>query len=484
MPPRKLARVRYGKVSTMRQPNGSISGLGHEQVQTAQGARGTIHREQDNGHCGMKQNTLYTNDNLYVMNGMNSESVDLIYTDPPFNSKRTYPAPIGSKAAGSAFKDIWTWQDVDEACLERLYEEHPHLVHYIESVWFTHSKAMASYLTFMAQRIVEMHRILKPPGSFYLHIDPTASHYLKVICDMIFGKNNFRNEIVWCYSTSGRTKVFFAKKHDIILLYTKSENYYWGNYRIPVSEKYLDSHYRQKDEKGKRCRIRKDAGKVRVYYPDEGMICNDWWDIPYVNSQAKERTGYPTQKPLELLYRIIEASSRKNGVVFDPFCGCATACVAAQQLGRKWISIDIEAKAKQLVMERLEDDAGLFTNFVHTDITPVRTDIKTVQLDKNSTKQKMYDEQEGKCNGCLVDFPLRNLTIDHKLPRSKGGQDNIENLQLLCGSCNSIKGNRNEDYLRAKLAAWEQASQYANSPVRSNVMKDNGKDMPTPCQRV
>ena len=153
----------------------------------------------------------------------------------------------------------------------------------------------------------------KPTGSLYLHCDPTASHYLKLAMDSLFGNENFRNEITWNYSTSGRATKFFAKKHDIILLYTKSKYGYWTNYRIPISEKYLNSHYRQVDEQGKRCRIRVDAGKKRVYYPDEGMICNDWWnDIAYVNSQAKERTGYPTQKPLKLLQRIIKASSHAD----------------------------------------------------------------------------------------------------------------------------------------------------------------------------
>ena len=173
----------------------------------------------------MKQSILYTGDNLYIMNGMNSESVDLIYTDPPFNSKRTYAAPIGSKAAGASFKDMWTWDDVDKSYLEKLYNDYPFLTHFIYSIQGIHGKAMASYMSFMAQRIMQMHRILKDTGSFYLHCDPTASHYIKIICDKIFGKQNFLNEIIWSYRTGGSSTKQFSKKHDVILFYSKRNNY-------------------------------------------------------------------------------------------------------------------------------------------------------------------------------------------------------------------------------------------------------------------
>jgi site-specific DNA-methyltransferase (adenine-specific) len=158
------------------------------------------------------QNTLYTNDNLYVLSGMNSESVDLIYLDPPFNTKRMYSAPVGSKAAGASFKDMWTWQDVDEGYLDSLADNFPALAKYIASVGAIHSKPMMAYLTYMSQRIIEMHRVLKETGSLYLHCDSTASHYLKSLLDSVFGKNNFRNEIVWCYTGGTDTKKNVAKK--------------------------------------------------------------------------------------------------------------------------------------------------------------------------------------------------------------------------------------------------------------------------------
>lgn len=402
------------------------------------------------------QNTLYTNDNLFVLYGMNSDSVDLIYLDPPFNSKRMYSAPVGSKAAGTSFKDMWTWQDVNESYLDAMVMKYPEMVEFIKSIGKIHSNAMMSYVTYMAQRLIELHRILKNTGSIYLHCDPTASHYLKLLLDEIFGRKNFRNEIVWCYSNSGRSKKKFTSKHDTILLYTKSENYYW-DYTIPISNKYLNSHYTQIDENGKKCRVRIDAGKKRIYYPEQGMTCNDWWsDIPSLNSVARERTGYPTQKPLALLERIIKASSKEGDVVLDPFCGCATTCIASEKLQRKWVGIDIETNAIRVLMKRFEDElGGLITNYIHTTIIPKRTDIKVVEITK-SIKETLFKEQKGFCNGCGGKFNIFNLEIDHIIPKAKGGGDYYENYQLLCGSCNKIKGIRPMEYLRMKIKSREE----------------------------
>ena len=163
----------------------------------------------------VRPNALFTSDNLYVLNGMNSGSVDLIYLDPPFNSKRTYEAPIGSRAAGTSFKDIWTWQDVDEAYLERMVDNYPYLVQFIQSVEILHSKAMMAYLTYMTQRIIEMRRVLKPTGCLYLHVDPVASHYLKIVLDRIFGQRNFRNEVIWLYEGRELRKTSYNSKHDM-----------------------------------------------------------------------------------------------------------------------------------------------------------------------------------------------------------------------------------------------------------------------------
>jgi len=409
-------------------------------------------------------NTLYTNDNLYVLSGMNSESVDLIYLDPPFNSKRMYSAPVGSKSAGASFKDMWTWKDVDEYHLDTLADQFPALAKYIATVGAIHSKPMMAYLTYMAQRIVEMHRVLKETGSLYLHCDTTAGHYLKGLLDAVFGKNNFRNEIAWCYDTAGRGKKAFAKKHDAIFYYSKSAKYLFNSENVSIPMKAGSSSFGgrlETDENGRKYRLvygtKNSRGETKYYryYLDEGKIANDWWaDINALQSKEKERTGYPTQKPLALLHRIIKASSNEGDIVLDPFCGCATTCVAAQQLGRRWIGIDIEKNVVQILINRLSDDAGLFKDFVATDQIPKRSDLKVV-LPSESVKQRLYKQQEGKCNACRDDFKIWNLEIDHIVPKSKGGGDYYENYQLLCGSCNRIKGDRPMEYLRLKIETRE-----------------------------
>ena len=413
----------------------------------------------------IKNRTLFIADNLDILRGINSDCIDLIYLDPPFNSKKKYKAPIGSPAEGAEFKDIWTDEDIKAEWHGEIAEENQELYQVIQASEVIYNKSMKIYLMAMAVRLFEIKRILKSTGSIYLHCDATASHYLKGVLDAIFGIDNFRNEIVWGYSNSGRPKRFFAKKHDIILLYTKTDKAFWGNYRIPISEEYLASHYRQVDDKGRRCRIRVDAGKRRYYYPEEGMTPNDWWkDIPSLNSVAKERTGWPTQKPLALLERIIKASSNEGDIILDPFCGCATACVAAEQLNRQWIGIDISPAAEDITKLRLEEivdkESNLFSPFTDVIIQtepPLRTDrIEQVpphkQLPKAHTyKHEIYGKQEGKCVGCNYSIPFRNITIDHIVPISKGGTDQKENLQLLCNACNSTKGARSQSEFIAIL---------------------------------
>jgi len=389
-------------------------------------------------------NTLYTNDNLFILNGLNSGQVDLMYLDPPFNSKRFYSAPIGSKAAGTSFKDMWTWEDVNEEYLNTLAENYPALAEYIASTGAIHSNAMKAYLTYMAQRMIEMHRILKDTGSLYLHCDPTASHYLKVALDEVFGKNNFRNEIIWHYRRwTGKAKKF-QSLHDIIFFYTKSDEYTFNEQHTPYTNKSL------KRKRNYHTRIKGDDIFV-TSIDEKGVRENDvWTDINILNSQSKERTGYPTQKPLALLHRIIKTSSNEGDVVMDPFCGCATTCVAAQQLGRNWIGIDIEKQAVSILVERLSDDAGLFKNFVNTDIIPQRTDIQKIKPDK-SVKERLYQQQNGLCNGCGIEFNIWNLEIDHIRPKSKGGSDYYENYQLLCSNCNRMKSNNPMELLRLKI---------------------------------
>lgn len=286
------------------------------------------------------QNRLIWGDNKVVMASLLNEfagKINLIYLDPPFNvdADFTMDVPFGDGK--------------DKVKKERSVLE---TVAYCD-MW---GKGTDSYLHFMYERLLLMRDLLANDGSIYLHCDPTMSHYLKLLMDEVFDADNFRNEIVWGYSNSGRPHRFFAKKHDILLFYTKSDDAFWGNYRIPVSPEYLESHYRQVDDQGRRCRIRVDAGQTRYYYPEDGMTPNDWWqDIPSLNSVARERLGYPTQKPLALLERIIEASSKRGDIVFDPFCGCGTTGTAAENLNRKWIMSDLGRFAIHTSRKRLID---------------------------------------------------------------------------------------------------------------------------------
>ena len=392
-------------------------------------------------------NTLYTGDNLYIMLGMNIGSVDLIYPDPPFNSKRTYSAPIGSKAAGASFKDMWTWADVDEQFLETMVQAYPDLAAFIRTIEGTHSRPMMAYTTYMAQRVVEMHRILKPGASVYVHIDPTASHYLKIILDAIFGHKCFRNEIIWGYRTGGVSRRWFPRKHDTLLCYGKRPADDRKTTHHPIKERiFFGSNFMgtcQQDSKGN-------------WFAD--VFLRDVWDdenVKPVINISKERTGYPTQKPLALLRRIIEASSNEVDMVFDPFCGCATTCVAAQQLGRQWIGIDIESQAVNLLVDRLTDDAGMFKDFIHRTDIPKRTDISPIPPSLK-IKDQLYIAQKGICNGCQIQFEKRNLEIDHIIPKSKGGGDYVENYQLLCPACNRTKSNRPMEYLLTKINKLEQ----------------------------
>ena len=401
-----------------------------------------------------KNRTVWTGDNLPILRGINSNSIDLIYLDPPFNSNKTYSAPIGSKAAGAAFKDSWSLSDLDVAWLGLIADEHPAIHSILKSVGLTHGKGMQAYLCMMAVRLIEMCRILKDIGSLYLHCDPTANAYLRVLLDAIFGQKNFRNEIVWCYYGGGRPKYDFARKHDTILRYSLAMRPLFNadDVRIPY----------QAEGKGRRDESMwgRHKGTDRVYRPHPlGKVPEDWWVIHQLNSNAPERVGYPTQKPRALLERIIEASSNKGDIVLDPFAGCATACVAAEALDRQWIGIDLSPLAYTLVQERLarevrvgSDETPQLTPWkvTHRSDLPTRSD--TAKLAPYTThRHALFGKQEGRCGGCRMDFPFKLYEVDHIVPRSKGGTDTPENLQLLCGHCNKVKGAQSQAYLVARL---------------------------------
>ena len=395
--------------------------------------------------------TLWTGDNLDILRGLNSATVDLIYLDPPFNSNKTYEAPVGSQAAGAAFKDTWTLSDLDVAWMGLIADEHPALANILKASGLSHGKGMQSYLTMMAVRLLEMRRVLKPTGSIYLHCDPYASHYLKMLMDSIFGGGAYRNEIVWSYQRwTGATK-HFQRMHDVVLFYARDGHTFNTQYE-PHSEKGLRRH------KGKiRYTVKDKTGRLESYVGDHGTkAMRDVWAISVLNANAKERVGFPTQKPLALLERIIAASSNEGDVILDPFAGCATACVAAERLGRQWVGIDLSAKAVELVEHRLkqqEPGIALWADKVvaRTDI-PRRTDIDAPP-NYRQNKHVLYGQQEGQCAGCRMDFPFKIFEVDHIIPRSKGGTDHMDNLQLLCPHCNRVKGDRPQEHLLAHLAS-------------------------------
>ena len=413
----------------------------------------------------IKPKTIFTGDNLPIMRGINSASVDLIYLDPPFNSNANYAAPIGSAAAGAEFKDTWALDDVDNAWLDLIETKYPSLNRIIHAAITNSNK---SYLIYMAVRLLEMKRILKDTGSIYLHCDPTMSHYLKLVMDSIFGHENFRNEIVWHYGKWSNDAKIFQQNHDIIFFYSNSGNYVFNRQFQDSTDKKkkIGIGYQVNHPKGVKQLIvydRKKAQKKieegnyhKIIYKDAddaGVPMHDTWDdINLINSQAKERLGYPTQKPLALLHRIIKASSNEGYVVLDPFCGCATTLVAADRLQRDWIGIDISEKAAELVVQRIEADQGLFQKIMARTDIPKRTDLGDIpRYNAPQNKTLLYGEQGGDCNGCGTHFQKQHLEVDHIIAENVGGTDHIENLQLLCSNCNRIKGDRGQEYLISRL---------------------------------
>ena len=412
----------------------------------------------------VQPSTMFIRDNLEIMRGMDDECIDLIYLDPPFNSKHNYAAPIGSEAAGAEFKDMWSLSDIDAQWISMIADDHPQLHTILKAVPDDSDK---SYLAYMAVRLIEMHRILKDSGSIYLHCDPTMDSWLRIVLDSIFGKINFRNQIIWYYTNSGgRGQNNFAKKHDVIFRMSKTDKFFFDGKR--------DGQKRAAGESSRGGKMFEKDGKLYqqiwsnkksyTYCLSEERIADDVWSIQPIPPHSKERVGYPTQKPLPLLERIIKTSSNEGDWVMDPFCGCATTCVAAHMLGRKWIGIDVSPAAEILVRKRIDRELRndwvasgqpIYEPISTSDI-PVRSGAK---VNPREYKNILYGEQQGNCNLCSVHFEFRNLTIDHIVPKSKGGQDLETNLQLLCQACNSSKGARAMAEMQALFSSYMPTTQ-------------------------
>ena len=423
--------------------------------------------------------TIFTADNLPVLRGIDSETIDLIYLDPPFNTGKQWHAPIGSDAEGASFNDIWAWDDLAETegetlatsvkrqWVNALHIESP-IRAVVETAEATAGEEMGAYLAFMAMRLVEMQRVLKPSGSIYLHCDPIASHYLKLLMDALFGRKHFRNEIAWCYTGPGNVKRWFKRKHDTILFYVKSDKSVFNadDLRLPYTAAFTPA-------RGLHGSSPTDPGAAEERH-ELGKVPTDWWAdgfLSNVSAWRKELTGYPTQKPLALLERIVTASSKPGDVVLDPFCGCATACVAAEKLGRRWIGIDVSELAVLLCDDRIQKmqnetgqvDFGIpYHDPIHRPDSPIRTDISALvdempidlSLPKEVVKQRLYEKQNGICNGCERHFTPEFadlLDLDHIKPKSRGGLHTWPNVQLLCRTCNVRKGSGTMAQLRKRI---------------------------------
>lgn len=365
----------------------------------------------------MSENVLYYGDNLDVLRlHVKDESVDLVYLDPPFKSDQNYnvlfAAKDGHQAAAQiqAFEDSWHWDEGAARQYEETVERGGKVSEVLQAFrLFLGTNDMLAYLTMMAPRLVELHRVLNSSGSLYLHCDPTASHYLKLLLDAIFGPQSFRNEIPWkrssAHSDTRQGSRHFGRVSDTILFYAKGDSNTWNEQYAPYDPDYVAENYKRRDPDGRLYRIsdlsgpggeakgnpryeflgvtrywryskekmqklyeqgrivQTRSGAVPQYkrYLDEmpGVpIQNMWVDIPVINNRSREALGYPTQKPVALLERIIATSSNEGDVVLDPFCGCGTALEAAQKLGRSWIGIDITHLAIALIKHRLETAFG------------------------------------------------------------------------------------------------------------------------------
>lgn len=361
------------------------------------------------------KNKLFFGDNLVILReAVASESVDLVYLDPPFNSNASYNVLFGQHKGGeagaqiTAFEDTWHWGEEAQGAYEELVQTAPSkLVELMRAMRsFLGTNDMMAYLTMMAVRLVELHRVLKPMGSLYLHCDPTASHYLKLVMDGVFGAQCYQNEIIWkrtsSHSDGKQGAKHYGRVNDTLFFYTKTSEFTWNPLHLDHDTRYLEVHYPHiEEETGRRyglwdCTGPGGAAKGNPYYEVMGVskywrysrqrmeekikegriiqpkpgavprekryldeskgapLSTNWYDIPPINSQAKERLGYPTQKPEALLERIIQASSNEGDLILDPFCGCGTTIVAAEKLKRRWIGIDITHLAIALMQNRLK----------------------------------------------------------------------------------------------------------------------------------
>ena len=448
--------------------------------------------------------TIYELDNLDVLRGMNSETVDLIATDPPFNTRRNR-----SGAAGF-YVDKWKWGDtgklpdqgewneVHPVWLDEIKDENRALYEIIEATGHCHGQDIAAFLCFLSVRLLEMHRILKSTGSIYLHCDHTANAYIRMALDAIFGAKNFRNEIVWCYTGPSNTPRWFPRKHDTIWFYAKSKEtkFHGDNVRRPFKVPYAPARGIH------RAKIWEDTEKKRQIH-ERGTIPTDWWAdgfLSNISAYKSELTGSPDQKPLALYERIVLASSNEDDLVLDPFAGYATTLIAARDHGRRWVGIDRRPDARHHVVCRMlglkaQEAEKARQNTLYGDwITarlaelethyrteaPTRTDegdaaapVHTASQKSALTHRQMKDylvEAFGlQCWGCNFKAPdERYLQLDHADPKRNGGSNDLDNRVLLCQPCNLSQGGPdNTDTAPARERPEQLSDQASRDQARS-----------------
>lgn len=308
----------------------------------------------------MNVNKIFCGDCLFVMRHDLLErgiKVDLIYLDPPFFTGKVQKGEVWHpEAMEISFDDSKRfWQKIHKSQIGNAWAKAPEWLKHIA----VKRSEFASYLYYMMRRLEMCKRVLKDTGSIYLHCDERASHYLKMVMDEVFGVDNFKNEIVWCYKSRDATTRMFPRKHDIIFFYVKSKKYVFNSQYVPYRKEYVKGFFKLKDNDGRLYRIRNGKSEKKQYLDEsKGDKLPDWWtDVKplYVAIGNKERLGYPTQKPLALLERIIKASSNPMDVVLDPFCGCGTAIISAHRLGRRWVGIDVNSNGCRLMQKRFEN---------------------------------------------------------------------------------------------------------------------------------
>ena len=427
-----------------------------------------------------KNRTVFIGDNREVMHNLNAEIADAIITDPPFNSEQTLedverksvrkkdprPYPVDEHGRPTrGFDDKWSIEDLKRAEIKFLKYKDTDLLEFTNFVGRTHSTGMEVYLMMMAVRLLLCHKLLKETGSIFLHCDHSANNYLRTLMDMIFGRDNFRNEIVWWYNKWTNTCQHFQRNHDTILWYAKNVkkmkfNKLWGGYSKRQKEiRELGYHackgrlvvYDPVKAAKRIQRAKKEGWKIdHIQNELPGLPLPDVWDLSALNGQAKERSGKRTQKPVNLYSRFVLASTDPGDVVIDPFCGCATTLIAAENERRQWIGIDINPTTEELVIEQLAKLSEGTEDFWRGKVKirhglPKRTDNRISKKKLDEFKDQLIVQQM-KIRPYLVcvicDHPKDSfdLEVGHKQPKCEDGEWIVGNLQLECPRCNRRKG--------------------------------------------